>query len=62
MAIAWVCFISVVLFFPPIKPVTAANMNYAGPIMGAVLIFAGVDWVVRGRRNFHGPTAKVMDE
>jgi hypothetical protein len=26
VAIVWVCFISVVLFFPPIKPVTATNM------------------------------------
>lgn len=26
MAIAWVCFISVVLFFPTARPVTAANM------------------------------------
>lgn len=26
MAIAWVCFISVVLFFPTVKPVTAKNM------------------------------------
>jgi amino acid transporter len=26
VAITWVCFISVVLFFPPIRPVTAQNM------------------------------------
>jgi amino acid transporter len=27
IAICWVCFISVVLFFPPVKPVTPANMS-----------------------------------
>lgn len=27
VAIVWVCFISVVLFFPPVKPVTAKNMS-----------------------------------
>jgi hypothetical protein len=27
MAICWVMFISVVLFFPPIRPVTASNMS-----------------------------------
>ena len=36
IAVFWVLFISVVLFFPPIKPITATNMNYA--ICVAVLI------------------------
>jgi amino acid transporter len=29
-AIVWVCFISVVLFFPPVKPITAQNMYVSG--------------------------------
>lgn len=29
IAVVWVVFISVVLFFPPLRPVTATNMNYA---------------------------------
>ncbi|EEP81996.1 conserved hypothetical protein [Uncinocarpus reesii 1704] len=31
VAIIWVLFISVVLFFPPHKPITAKNMKYTGP-------------------------------
>ncbi|TPX25330.1 hypothetical protein DIZ76_010782 [Coccidioides immitis] len=31
VAIVWVLFISVVLFFPPHKPVTPENMKYTGP-------------------------------
>ncbi|EEH08977.1 amino acid permease [Histoplasma capsulatum G186AR] len=31
ISIAWVLFISVVLFFPPTRPITAENMKYTGP-------------------------------
>jgi choline transport protein len=61
-AVAYSIYIIIILPFPPQLPVTAANMNYAGPIMGLVLIFAILDWFVRGRKKFHGPTAKVMEE
>jgi amino acid transporter len=39
IAITWVLFISVVLFFPSIRPITAANFNYA--ICVAAVIGAG---------------------
>ncbi|KAF2468871.1 amino acid transporter [Lindgomyces ingoldianus] len=37
-------------------PLTVTTMNYAGPVFGFVLLFAGMDFIVRGRRNFVGPT------
>jgi amino acid transporter len=40
VAIVWVVFISVVLFCPTSKPVTAENMNYAIVIAGFVAIFS----------------------
>jgi amino acid transporter len=43
VAIIWVIFISVVLFFPPEKPVTAANMNYA-ICVAAVIGFVSLGW------------------
>ncbi|KAF2111575.1 amino acid permease-domain-containing protein [Lophiotrema nucula] len=37
-------------------PLTATTMNYAGPVFGLVLLFAAVDFLVRGRFSFVGPT------
>jgi amino acid transporter len=43
IAVTWVLFISVVLFFPTIKPVTAANMNYA-ICVAAFIALASLSW------------------
>ncbi|KAF2190091.1 amino acid transporter [Zopfia rhizophila CBS 207.26] len=37
-------------------PLTATTMNYAGPVFGLVLLFAAIDFYVRGRKVFVGPT------
>jgi amino acid transporter len=55
-AIAFAIYVSIFLPFPAQVPVTRENMNYAGPVLGAVMIFACVDWVVRGRKKWVGPT------
>jgi choline transport protein len=57
--IIYAVYVSIFLPFPPTQPVTWVNMNYAGPVLGAVLVFGAFDWFVRGRRHFHGPTVKV---
>ena len=54
-AIIYGIFVLIWLPFPPLMPVTGVNMNYAGPIMGAVLIFALLDWCVTGRKRFKAP-------
>jgi amino acid transporter len=43
IAIAWVLFISVVLFFPPIRPITAANMNY-GIVVATIIAIISLSW------------------
>lgn len=40
---------------PTSLPLTRETMNYAGPIFLAVLCFASVDYLVRGRRHYVGP-------
>lgn len=40
---------------PTSLPVTRESMNYAGPIFIGVLCFAGLDYLVRGRRSYIGP-------
>jgi amino acid transporter len=49
------CFICIWLCFPIELPVTAKNMNWAGPIVGFVFIFSLVDWFFRGRHQFAVP-------
>jgi choline transport protein len=39
-------YILIWLPFPPFLPVTSTNMNYGGPVMGAVILFALVDGLV----------------
>jgi choline transport protein len=51
-AIVYAIFIIIFLPFPPILPVTGKNMNYAGPIMAAVIIFAIADYAVGGHKRF----------
>ncbi|KAK5707426.1 polyamine transporter tpo5 [Elasticomyces elasticus] len=55
IALAWVSFISVVLIFPPISPVTATNMNYAVCVLAAVAAFALGWWYLGARRVYIGP-------
>ncbi|KAJ9385986.1 hypothetical protein DTO063F5_3950 [Paecilomyces variotii] len=55
IAITWVLLISVILFFPPSKPVTAANMNYAICVAAFIAIFSLVWWWVSARWKYTGP-------
>ncbi|KAJ9268432.1 hypothetical protein DTO212C5_5394 [Paecilomyces variotii] len=55
IAITWVLLISVILFFPPSRPVTAANMNYAICVAAFIAIFSLVWWWVSARWKYTGP-------
>ncbi|KAI5776896.1 amino acid permease [Geopyxis carbonaria] len=58
IACVWVCFISVVLFFPPVRPVTAENMNYAIAVAVFMGCFALGWWWCGARRVYVGPRTK----
>lgn len=61
LAIAWVLFISVVLFFPTSRPVTPENMNYAIVILGFVALFSLSWWWAGARKKYTGPrTQEIM--
>jgi amino acid transporter len=55
LAISWVLFISVVLFFPTSKPVTATNMNYAIVVAAFVGLFSLTWWWAGARKKYTGP-------
>jgi choline transport protein len=57
-AIVYGIYILIWLPFPPYLPVTAKNMNYSGPILGAILIFALFDWSIWGKKRFEVPSHK----
>jgi amino acid transporter len=50
IAVVWVCFISVVLFFPPIRPITATNMNYAICVAVFTALFSMTWWYAGARK------------
>ena len=58
-AMVYGIFICIFLPFPPSRPVTASNMNYASPVMAGVVLFALIDWFVRGRKKFIGPLREI---
>lgn len=56
-SLVYIVYILVFVPFPTVLPVTAANMNYAGPLFGAVVVVALGDWFVSGRKRFEVPIA-----
>lgn len=51
VSIVWVLFISVILFLPPVKPVTGTNLNYAICVAGFMAVFA-LGWWWAGARKW----------
>jgi choline transport protein len=45
----------VILLLRPARPVTGANMNYAGLVLGVVLVGSTVGWLASGRHRYKGP-------
>ncbi|KAL3469716.1 GABA permease [Aspergillus californicus] len=62
LAILFATYFAIFLPFPATLPVTGENMNYAGPVLGFVMLFACGDWVVRGRHKWNGPTMRYSRE
>ncbi|KAK5166550.1 uncharacterized protein LTR77_008093 [Saxophila tyrrhenica] len=57
-SMVFLVFIIIWLPFPQFMPATAANMNYAGPIFGMVILLALVDWFFWGHKRFSVPTTE----
>lgn len=54
------CYLTAAIAFfllPPFRPVTKDNMNYAGVIVGGVLIISTVTWIAYGRKHYKGPVS-----
>ncbi|PBP23615.1 amino acid transporter [Diplocarpon rosae] len=58
VSVSWVFFISVVLLFPPTRPVTAANMNYAAAVAAYIACFSLGWWWAGARNTYTGPKTR----
>lgn len=58
-AMSYIIFVLIWMPFPAMLPVDRFNMNYAGPIAGAVIIAAALDWCFNGRKRFQLPVASI---
>jgi choline transport protein len=61
-AMMYIIFIVIWMPMPSFLPVTKDNMNYAGPLIGAVILGALADWVISGRKRFQIPVARNRPE
>jgi hypothetical protein len=52
VALGYLGYVIMWMPFPTMLPVTGSNMNYAGPIFGAVIIGALLDWAISGHKRF----------
>ncbi|KAF2467217.1 amino acid transporter [Lindgomyces ingoldianus] len=57
-AMAYIIFIVIWMPFPTFLPVDGINMNYAGPLVGAVIVGALLDWIISGRKRFQVPVVR----
>ncbi|TVY88655.1 Choline transport protein [Lachnellula willkommii] len=57
LAMCYILYILAFVGFPTELPVTADNMNYAGPLVVALILLAIGDFFITGRKRFVVPTA-----
>ncbi|KAG8735797.1 hypothetical protein FRC10_010149 [Ceratobasidium sp. 414] len=60
VGLAFAVLTTVFFLFPPVLPVTPANMNYTIVVFGVIALVSIITWITSGRRNFKGPLD--MDE
>jgi amino acid transporter len=61
-ALVYILFVLSFVVLPPSRPVTAKTMNYAGPLVLAVIALAVADWIISGYRRFKVPVRRVIVE
>jgi choline transport protein len=53
-------FVCIFVPFPTEIPVTAANMNWSGPVFIGVCLLLVLDWVFRARKSYVGPMKDLL--
>ncbi|KAF2014067.1 amino acid transporter [Aaosphaeria arxii CBS 175.79] len=55
IGLIYVIITTVLFLFPPAIPVTGTTMNYCIVAFSIVILISAFQWVIDGRKNFHGP-------
>ncbi|CAH7685013.1 amino acid/polyamine transporter I [Phakopsora pachyrhizi] len=58
-AVTWVLFVSIILAFPMVKPITAENMNYSSIIMVLVIILSSLWYFSHAHNWYKGPRSNI---
>lgn len=61
-AVVYALFVLMWLPLPPYRPVTWANMNYGGPVIGLIILLALLDWFISGKKRFKVPAEDVRTQ
>ncbi|KAJ6103054.1 hypothetical protein N7486_005481 [Penicillium sp. IBT 16267x] len=59
-ALVFGVFVCIFVPFPTLMPVTAANMNWSGPVFVGVVILLVIDWTFRARKKYVGPMKDLL--
>ena len=59
-ALAFGTFVCIFVPFPTEIPVTAANMNWSGPVFLGVCLILVLDWTFRARKSYSGPMKDLL--
>ncbi|KAL8292062.1 hypothetical protein RQP46_001528 [Phenoliferia psychrophenolica] len=62
IACTWTSFVVVILALPTVIPITQLTMNYAAPIMGAVMILSWIWYYAGGNKHYSGPRNLIAEE
>lgn len=61
LGLIYTIYIMAFLTLPNYLPVTAANMNYCGPVFGLIAVGVVTLWFIRGRTSWGGPNRAVVE-
>lgn len=59
-SILYTVFCCVFLLFPPYRPVTAQNFNYASVVLAGVFALSVIYWFLGGRKVYTGPAIEIL--
>ncbi|KAI8341678.1 amino acid/polyamine transporter I [Chlamydoabsidia padenii] len=61
ISVIWIIFFAIILCIPQHNPVTPVNMNWSSLMIGGVVIFALIFWMIRGRKFYKGPMQNIHE-
>ncbi|TVY14178.1 Amino-acid permease BAT1 [Lachnellula arida] len=61
VAVAWICFISIIFCLPTANPVTSQTLNYTVVAVGIIAVGANGVWLLSARKWFVGPQNELQE-